>query len=98
MVRFGVTFGANKETFYGLAGLGDLVLTCTGALSRNYQVGLKLGQGKRISEVFEEVKQVAEGVKTALVIKELAGSQGLELPICEEVYNILSRGKTIKFS
>lgn len=43
MVRFGVTFGANKETFYGLAGLGDLVLTCTGALSRNYQVGLKLG-------------------------------------------------------
>lgn len=93
MVRFGVTFGAKKETFYGLAGLGDLVLTCTGALSRNYQVGLKLGQGKRISEVFEEVKQVAEGVKTALVIKELAGSQGLELPICEEVYNILYQGE-----
>lgn len=93
MVRCGVKLGGKKETFFGLAGLGDLVLTCTGALSRNYQIGYKLAQGKSLDEALSEVKQVAEGVKTVLTIKKLSEREGLDLPICEQVYEILYRGE-----
>ncbi len=89
LIRLGTRIGGVLQTFYGLAGLGDLILTCTGALSRNYQVGLKLGQGKKLSQVLKEVKQVAEGVKTAKVVKELAEKYNVELPICFEVYRVL---------
>lgn len=91
--RCGIALGGKKETFYGLAGLGDLVLTCTGSLSRNYQVGLRLAQGKNIEKVLEEIGQVAEGVKTVLVIKRIAEERGLNLPICEEVYKIIYEGE-----
>ncbi len=93
MIRLGTRLGGKTETFYGLAGLGDLVLTCTGALSRNYQVGVKLGEGKALTEVLEEIKQVAEGVKTVLVVKRLAERLKLSLPISEEVYNIIYKGE-----
>lgn len=93
MVRCGVRLGGKKDTFYGLAGLGDLVLTCTGTLSRNYQVGFKLAQGKTLNEALSEVKQVAEGVKTVLTIKKLSEQEGLDLPICNQVYEILYCGE-----
>lgn len=93
IIRIGTRLGGKLETFYGLAGLGDLVLTCTGALSRNYQVGLKLGEGKPLEEVLKEVKQVAEGVKTVSVVKELSENLNLPLPISEEVYNIIYKGE-----
>lgn len=89
IVKLGTRLGGKIETFYGLAGLGDLVLTCTGALSRNYQVGLKLGEGKTLDEVLKEVKQVAEGVKTVTVVKKLSEKLNVSLPISEEVYNII---------
>ncbi|BAU23735.1 glycerol-3-phosphate dehydrogenase [Caldimicrobium thiodismutans] len=89
IIKLGTKLGGKKETFYGLAGLGDLVLTCTGALSRNYQVGLKLGEGKSLEEVLKEIKQVAEGVKTVSVVKELSEKFEVSLPICEEIYNII---------
>ena len=98
IIKLGTRLGGKLETFYGLAGLGDLVLTCTGALSRNYQVGLKLGEGKALSEVLREVKQVAEGVKTVSVIKDLAEKLCVSLPICEEVYNIIYQGENPKNS
>jgi glycerol-3-phosphate dehydrogenase (NAD(P)+) len=98
IIRLGTRLGGRVETFYGLAGLGDLVLTCTGALSRNYQVGVKLGEGKALDEVLKEVKQVAEGVKTVSVVKKLAEKLGVSLPISEEVYNILYKGEAPKNS
>lgn len=93
LVRCGIALGGRKETFYGLAGLGDLVLTCTGALSRNYRVGFYLSQRKTLDEVLKEIGQVAEGVKTVHVIKRLAKEKSLSLPICEEVYKIIYEGE-----
>jgi len=98
IIRLGTRLGGKIETFYGLAGLGDLVLTCTGKLSRNYQVGFKLGEGKALNQVLEEVKQVAEGVKTVSVIKKLGETLSLSLPISEEVYNIIYKGENPKNS
>ncbi|MFN3921458.1 MAG: NAD(P)H-dependent glycerol-3-phosphate dehydrogenase [Caldimicrobium sp.] len=89
MIRLGTKLGGKKETFYGLAGLGDLVLTCTGYLSRNYQVGLKLGQGYSIEDILQEIKQVAEGVKTVATLKAISEKLHISLPICEEVYNVI---------
>lgn len=89
MIRLGTKLGGKRETFYGLAGLGDLVLTCTGALSRNYQVGLKLGQGKTLENILSEIKQVAEGIKTVVTIKKISEKMNIDLPICEEVYNVI---------
>ncbi|MFN4196401.1 MAG: NAD(P)H-dependent glycerol-3-phosphate dehydrogenase [Caldimicrobium sp.] len=89
MIRIGTRLGGKKETFYGLAGLGDLVLTCTGFLSRNYQVGLKIAKGEDLDSILKELKQVAEGVKTVATIKALSEELNIPLPICEEVYNVL---------
>jgi glycerol-3-phosphate dehydrogenase (NAD(P)+) len=89
MSRLGLAMGATRETFAGLAGMGDLVLTCTGGLSRNRTVGYELGSGKTLEEVLGGMRQVAEGVKTADAVKRLAGRHGVEMPICEEVYSIL---------
>jgi len=89
LIRVGEVFEAKRETFYGLAGLGDLVLTCTSALSRNYRLGFLIASGNSIESALKEIKEVAEGYRTAKVVKELAKKFNLDLPICEEVYKIL---------
>lgn len=91
--RLGLTLGAKQETFLGLAGIGDLVLTCTGHLSRNYQIGLQLSQGKNLSEILAGMKMVAEGVSTAISVNQLALREKIEMPICQEVYQVLYEKK-----
>lgn len=91
--RLGVRMGANPHTFSGLAGLGDLVLTCTGELSRNRTVGLKLGQGKNLKTVLAEMKMVAEGVKTTRSAWALAAREQVEMPILEQIYKVLYEDK-----
>jgi len=93
MSRLGVKMGAHALTFSGLSGIGDLLLTCTGDLSRNRQVGLKLGQGRRIDEILGEMRMVAEGVKTAQSVHFLAERMGVEMPISEQVYQVIHAGK-----
>jgi glycerol-3-phosphate dehydrogenase (NAD(P)+) len=87
--RLGLALGANPRTFTGLAGIGDLVLTCTGDLSRNHMVGLKIGQGQSLSHVLAEMRMVAEGVKTARSVHNLARRLGVEMPISDAVYKVL---------
>ncbi|AJE01976.1 NAD(P)H-dependent glycerol-3-phosphate dehydrogenase [Geobacter pickeringii] len=93
MTRLGVAMGADPATFAGLAGMGDLVLTCTGDLSRNRTVGMKLGQGMRLAEILGEMRMVAEGVKTAESAWRLAARIGVEMPITEKVYQVLYEDK-----
>lgn len=92
--RMAVARGANPLTLAGLAGMGDLVLTCTGGLSRNRQVGIKLGEGHTIDAILGEMKMVAEGVKTAKSVHDLAERIGVDMPICESVYRVLYEGLT----
>jgi len=92
LMRLGVALGANKETFMGLAGMGDLVLTCTDNLSRNRRMGLALASGMSIEEAQEEIQQVVEGVLAAEAVKEVADDLGIEMPICQQVYGILYEG------
>jgi glycerol-3-phosphate dehydrogenase (NAD(P)+) len=96
ITRVTVAMGGNPLTLSGLAGIGDLVLTCTGELSRNRRVGIALGKGQKLEEILKEMKQVAEGVKTARAAKDLARKTGVELPICEQVYQIMYEGKNPK--
>ncbi len=91
--RLGVKMGANPLTFSGLAGLGDLVLTCTGSLSRNRTVGLRLGRGERLADILNSMTQVAEGIRTTASARALAQKQGVEMPICEAVYRVLYQGE-----
>jgi glycerol-3-phosphate dehydrogenase (NAD(P)+) len=93
ITRLGVRLGANPLTFSGLSGIGDLVLTCTGELSRNRTVGFQLGQGKKIEEILKDMRMVAEGVKTAKSAYFLAHKAGVDMPICEQVYLVLYEGK-----
>jgi glycerol-3-phosphate dehydrogenase (NAD(P)+) len=93
MARLAVALGAKPETLSGLAGLGDLVLTCTGALSRNRYVGLELGKGRSLREILAGMKMVAEGVGTAPALLRLARGSQIELPITEQVNAILHEGK-----
>jgi glycerol-3-phosphate dehydrogenase (NAD(P)+) len=92
MSRLGMRLGANPLTFTGLAGLGDLVLTCTGDLSRNRQVGLKLGQGQSIDTILKEMSMVAEGVKTTNSVYAMAEKYKVEMPITNQVYRVLYQG------
>lgn len=94
ITRLGVVMGAQQATFYGLAGLGDLVLTCTGGLSRNRTVGYRLGAGESLDAILGEMTAVAEGIKTASAVHELASKHGVEMPIAEQVYAIVEQGKT----
>ena len=87
--RLGLKFGANPRTFAGIAGVGDLVLTCTGDISRNYTVGKKMGEGMKLNEILSEMRMVAEGVKTAKSVYNLSRKLDVEMPICHEVYRIL---------
>lgn len=91
--RLGVKMGAHPLTFAGLAGVGDLLLTCTGDLSRNRTVGFQLGQGKKLDEILGGMRMVAEGVITARSIHALAQKMEVEMPICEQVYRVLYEGK-----
>ena len=94
MTRLAVAFGARPGTLSGLAGLGDLVLTCTGALSRNRHVGIELGKGRALAEILEGMKMVAEGVGTAGALLALGREAGIELPITEQVDAILHHGRS----
>ncbi len=89
IIRVGTDWGAQAETFYGLSGLGDLLATCNSNLSRNYQVGYQLAQGKTLSEILEHLEGTAEGVNTASVLIERANRQGLYVPITYQVYRLL---------
>jgi glycerol-3-phosphate dehydrogenase (NAD(P)+) len=94
MSRLAVALGARQETLSGLAGLGDLVLTCTGALSRNRHVGIELGKGRQLREVLASMRMVAEGVDTAAPLLALAREHEIDMPITEQVNAILHRGKS----
>lgn len=94
ITRLGVALGAVPATFAGLAGIGDLVLTCTGSLSRNHTLGLALARGKTLDETRRETRMVAEGARTSLSAIVLARRVGVTLPICQEVAAVLFEGKT----
>jgi glycerol-3-phosphate dehydrogenase (NAD(P)+) len=93
MNRLGQAMGAQAATFAGLAGMGDLVLTCTGDLSRNRTVGFKLGQGMKLVDILAEMRMVAEGVKSAESVYQLGCRLGVEMPIVEKTYQILHEDK-----
>ena len=93
MTRFGEAFGAKTETFLSLGGAGDLFLTASSTLSRNYRVGLGLAKGQKIDEILEELGEVAEGVPTAKALHKIALKKDIYLPIAEEVYAMIEEGK-----
>ncbi len=92
MARLGVAMGAHPLTFMGLSGVGDLLLTCTGNLSRNRTVGYQIGQGKSLEEILSSMRMVAEGVRTAKSVYFLSRKLEVEMPICEQVYKVLYEG------
>jgi len=93
MTRFGVSFGAREETFLSLGGAGDLFLTASSTLSRNYRVGLGLAEGKAVAQIVEELGEVAEGVPTARALYGIAQRNDIYLPIAREVYAMIEEGK-----
>lgn len=97
MVRMGVAMGAEPETFLGLSGLGDLTLTCNALQSRNFSLGVAIGQGKRAADVLAERASVAEGYYTAEAVVKLAKKLGVEMPICEAVYETLHKDQAIDY-
>lgn len=98
MVRFGKKRGAKKKTFYGLAGIGDLITTCYSNYGRNLYVGRQLGKGRTIDDILSEMTQVAEGVRTTQAVYEYAREEDIEMPITEEMYRVLFENKSIKDS
>ena len=90
VTRLGVALGGRVETFAGLAGMGDMIATCTSAQSRNRHVGVELGRGRKIADIIEDMVMVAEGVKTAPAVIELAREHGVSMPIAEDVYRVVS--------
>ena len=86
IVRIGLALGANPSTLYGLSGMGDLIATCSSPLSRNYQVGYKLGQGKKLDDILKELGAIAEGVKTSQALCQLAEKMEMEAPLSQTVY------------
>lgn len=96
ITRFGMALGAKSETFMGLAGAGDLMLTCTGQYSRNREVGLQLASGKALEDVLKGLGHVAEGVNTAREVMRRADSMGVDMPITYEVNQALTHGKSAK--
>jgi len=93
ITRLGRALGAEESTFSGLSGVGDLLLTCTGSLSRNRTVGLLLGEGKNLSQIKDEMQMVAEGIKTTRSVYDLAGKLDIDMPILEQVYQIIYEDK-----
>ncbi|BBX74967.1 NAD(P)H-dependent glycerol-3-phosphate dehydrogenase [Mycobacterium shinjukuense] len=96
MTKLGVAMGGHPDTFPGLAGLGDLIVTCTSQRSRNRHVGEQLGAGKKIDEIIASMNQVAEGVKAAGVIMKFADEFGLNMPIAREVDAVINHGSTVE--
>jgi glycerol-3-phosphate dehydrogenase (NAD(P)+) len=96
MIRLGSALGAEPGTFAGLAGLGDLVLTCTGSLSRNRAVGVEVGKGRKLEDVLKDRETVAEGVVTAQSARALAARQGVEMPIVDAVNRVLFEGQSAR--
>jgi glycerol-3-phosphate dehydrogenase (NAD(P)+) len=96
ITNLGLALGARRETFSGLAGIGDLVLTCTGELSRNHHVGHELGKGRTLREILAGMRMVAEGVHTTVAARRISRALGVEMPISEEIYQVLYRGKAPK--
>ncbi|MDI1310350.1 MAG: NAD(P)-dependent glycerol-3-phosphate dehydrogenase [Methylotenera sp.] len=96
MTRFGVALGASHETFMGLAGAGDLILTCTGQYSRNREVGLQLASGKSLADILQGLGHVAEGVNTAREVMRRANTISVDMPITYEVNQAISNGKSAK--
>jgi len=94
MSRLGAALGARPETMAGLAGMGDLVLTCTGALSRNRSVGVELGKGRKLEEITGSMRMVAEGVETTAATRTLARRLNIEMPITEQMYAVLYEGRS----
>jgi glycerol-3-phosphate dehydrogenase (NAD(P)+) len=93
ITNLGLALGARRETFSGLAGVGDLVLTCTGELSRNHRVGHELGKGRTLREILAGMRMVAEGVHTTVAARRISRALGVEMPISEQIYQVLYRGK-----
>ncbi|MEO3678094.1 NAD(P)H-dependent glycerol-3-phosphate dehydrogenase [Rheinheimera fenheensis] len=98
MCRLGCALGAKKDTFMGMAGLGDLVLTCTDNQSRNRRFGLLLGQGKPVAEAMQSIGQVVEGYRNAKEVFNLAQRVGVEMPITEQIYQVLYQSKDVKLA
>lgn len=92
MTRLAVALGGEARTLAGLAGLGDLVLTCTGELSRNRSVGIELARGRKLDEIVNSMRMVAEGIKTTTAAMELARHHSVEMPITEQMYQMLYHG------
>jgi len=93
LTRLGLTLGAKSETFTGMAGLGDLILTCTDNQSRNRRFGLALGQGKDVEQALASIGQAVEGYRNTREVVALAKRNGVEMPICEQIYAVLYEGK-----
>ena len=98
ITKLGIALGGRLETFAGLAGMGDLVLTCTGALSRNRTVGVQLGQGKKLEDILRDAKFVAEGIKTSKSAKEISEQHQIEMPITSEMYRVLYEDESVRGS
>lgn len=96
IMRLGTALGARRETLAGLAGMGDLVLTCTGDLSRNRFVGIELARGKKLAEILGSMRMVAEGVGTTAAARLLAQKAGVEMPITEQMFAVLHEGRSPK--
>jgi glycerol-3-phosphate dehydrogenase (NAD(P)+) len=93
IARLGITLGAKIETFAGLSGIGDLIVTCSSRLSRNHQVGERIAKGEKLKDILTSMKKVAEGVPTTIAARELGNKLKVSLPITEEIYNVLYQGK-----
>ena len=96
IIRLGVAMGAKEKTFSGLSGIGDLVLTCTGSLSRNYTVGTRLGRGEKLKDIVDSMSMVAEGIATSESAYELAGKYKVDMPVVEQVYKTINEDKPPK--
>jgi glycerol-3-phosphate dehydrogenase (NAD(P)+) len=96
ITNLGLALGARRETFSGLAGIGDLILTCTGEMSRNHRVGHELAKGRTLREILAGMKMVAEGVHTTVAARKISRALGVEMPISEEIYQVLYRAKPPK--
>ena len=92
IARLGEALGGKRETFWGLSGIGDLIVTCTSMHSRNRRAGILIGKGKTLKETLEEIHMVVEGVNTTLAAKELSDNLNIEMPIVDAAYNVLYRG------
>ncbi|MGI8426877.1 MAG: NAD(P)H-dependent glycerol-3-phosphate dehydrogenase [Actinomycetota bacterium] len=95
MTRLGVSLGADRRTFAGLAGVGDLICTCISGLSRNHHVGVELGRGAAMDSILKGMKEIAEGVESSKAVKEIAERQGIDMPICQGVYRVIHENQEI---